>query len=310
MARFMDRVLAPWRGPAAARRAHGRALAQHGGLRTGLAELTRLCPAPTAEDPDTPIFLLSAGWRSGSTLLQRLIMSGTDTLIWGEPYDECGMLQALADSLQAFRRGWPPDDYFYDGTPPTQLTGTWVANLHPTLEDLRAGHRALLDRMLAQPAHRAGAKRWGIKEVRLTTEHAAWLRWLYPNARFLLIYRDPYAAYRSYCRYGSSWYDTFPDKPVRTATAFGRHWRELVTGFLRDADALNALTIRYEDLTHDPSVVDAIGTYLGLNLDRAVIQSKVGSSERRARHGEGSQVERWLLGRAVSPLARELGYLG
>jgi hypothetical protein len=287
---------------------HRQLLDGHYGLKTGMRDLVRRCPAPAAGDEDSPIFLFSAGWRSGSTLLQRLIISGTDTLIWGEPYDECGMIQRLAEGLKAFRSDWPPADYFYDGRPPGELTEQWIANLFPALEDLRAAHRAFLDRLFAAPARRAGATRWGIKEVRLTADHAAYLRWLYPQAKFLLLYRNPLNAYRSYCRYGRNWYDTFPDRPVFTPLAFGTHWRTLLEGYLADADALGALLVRYEDLTKNPATLDHIEAYLGAAIDRALIGSKIGSSERGGKFAEVSRLERWLLRRAVEPLASRLDY--
>jgi hypothetical protein len=304
----LERLLDPWRGTAQARRMHGRLLAGHPGLKSGVQEIIRRCPLPDSPDDDSPIFLFSAGWRSGSTLLQRLIISGTDTLIWGEPYDECGAIQRLAEGLKAFRSDWPPADYFYDGRPPGELTEQWIANLFPALEDLRASHRAFFDRLFAEPARRAGAKRWGLKEVRLTADHAAYLRWLYPNAKFLLLYRNPLNAYRSYCRYGRSWYETFPDRPVFTPTAFGMHWRVLLEGYLAEADDLGALLVRYEDLTRNPATLDLIEGYLGTSIDRFLIGNKVGSSERSGKIAEVSRVERWLLRRAVGPLAGELGY--
>lgn len=305
---MLDRLLDPWRGTAQARCMHRQLLDGHYGPKTGMQELARRCPAPPASDDDSPIFLFSAGWRSGSTLLQRLMISGTDTLIWGEPYDECGVIQRLAEGLKAFRSDWPPTDYFYDGRQPGELTEQWIANLFPALEDLRAAHRAFLDRLFAEPARRAGARRWGIKEVRLTAGHAAYLRWLYPNAKFLFLYRNPLNAYRSYCRYGRNWYDIFPDRPVFTPTAFGTHWRTLLEGYFADADALGALLVRYEDLTRNPATLDHIEAYLGAAIDRALIGNKIGSSERGGKFAEVSRPERWLLRRAVQPLAGRLGY--
>ena len=124
-------------------------------------------------------------------------MSDSRVLIWGEPYDECGMIQLLANATMPFRADWPPGEYFYDGRPPHELSGDWIANLFPALEDFRNGHRALFNRMFAEPARRAGVSRWGIKEVRLGIEHGLYLRWLYPKARFLVLYRNPLDAYRS-----------------------------------------------------------------------------------------------------------------
>lgn len=306
---MLQTVIDALRGPAQARAAHRQALALGPDVALGVDLLQQLCPGDPAGDTEAPIFLLSAGWRSGSTMLQRLIMSDPGVLIWGEPYDECGLVQALAECMKAFRLGWPPQDYFYDGTPPNQLTGEWIANLFPALADWRTGQRALFDAMFAQPARRSGASRWGIKEVRLTAGHCAYLRWLYPNARFVFLYRDPLAAYRSYSQYGRSWYNTFPDNPVFTPTSFGRHWRHLMEGYLRDAESLGALLVRYEDLVTGQSTVEELESHLGLTLVRSVLHSKVGGRE----HASGKKVsvttlERWLLRRAVQPLAQRLGY--
>jgi hypothetical protein len=274
-----------------------------------MQQLQTLCPVDATNDDKAPIFLLSAGWRSGSTLLQRLIMSDPRVLIWGEPYDECGLIQAIAGSMKAFRPGWPPQEYFYDGTPPDRLTGEWIANLFPSLEDWRKGQRALFDTTFAEPAKRAGAERWGIKEVRFTAEHCAYLRWLYPKAKFVFLYRNPLDAYRSYCRYGRSWYDTFPDRPVFTPIAFGTHWRKLMQGFLKDAKALDALIIRYEDLVAGHTPLDKLENYLGIAIDRNVLKARVGTSERGGEKGQANALERWLLRRAVAPVAEKMGYV-
>jgi hypothetical protein len=275
---------------------------------SGVQQLLALCPADATHDPEAPIFLLSAGWRSGSTLLQRLIMSDSRVLIWGEPYDECGLIQALSDSMKAFRPGWPPQEYFYDGTPTNQLSGEWIANLFPSLEDWRKGQRALFDAMFAEPAKRAGAERWGIKEVRLGAEHCAYLRWLYPRARFVLLYRNPLEAYRSYCRYGRSWYDVFPDRPVFTPTAFGTHWRRLMEGYLEGAESIGAMLLRYEDLIGPKPPLAGLDAYLGVQTDHAVLAKKVGSSERGGKKVQVNALERWLLKRSVGPISARLGY--
>jgi hypothetical protein len=275
---------------------------------TGIAQLEALCPADDADDHEAPIFLLSAGWRSGSTLLQRLIMSDSNVLIWGEPYDECGMIQALANTTKAFRSDWPPAEYYYDGTPPGGLSDAWIANLFPGLRDLRRGHRVLFDALFAEPAKRAGADRWGIKEVRLGAEHGFYLRWLYPKARFIFLHRNPLDAYQSYCRYGRDWYNTFPDKPVFTPTVFGKHWRVLMEGFLREAKKLDALVIRYEDLVGGRLRLEEIEQYLAIRMDHSPLKSKVGSSERGGEKAWVSRLEKWLLRRAVSPVAEALDY--
>ena len=310
-------IIAALKGPTQARAAHRQALRSNPGIVTGIEVLRAAAPEANDDDSASPIFLLSAGWRSGSTLLQRLIMSDRNVLIWGEPYDECGLIQHIAEASKAFRPGWPRADYFYDGTPIGQLSGNWVANLFPALENWRMAQRALFDTLFAQPAAAAGASRWGIKEVRLSVEHCHYLRWLYPKARFVFLYRDPLDAYRSYCSFGRNWYDTFPDRPVFTPHAFGKHWRTLMDGFLRDAVALDALLVRYEDLITDIRTVDTLETHLGISIDRSILKLKVRNSGNVKANPAGKRpkvqvtaFEKWLLRRTVSPTAARLGYGG
>jgi hypothetical protein len=297
-----------FKGPAQARAAHREALKQGPGIALGVRQLQALCPPPADPNEDAPIFLLSAGWRSGSTMLQRLLMSDPGVLIWGEPYDECGLVQALAGCTEAFRPGWPPKSYFYDGRPTDELTGEWIANLFPALDDWRRGQRALFDTMFAQPARRAGARRWGIKEVRLTAEHALYLRWLYPNAKFLLLYRHPLEAYRSYCGFGRNWYDRFPDRPMFTPTAFGAHWRRLMQGFLDDAETLGAMLVKYEDLTAGTLPLDTIDGYLGIATDHSLLARKIRGTPQAAEKGRLNGLERWLVAQQAGSLSRRLGY--
>lgn len=313
--RLLKEVIGAFKGTAQARAAHRQALLKKPRINSGIEALLAAQQGSDIEDNDAPIFLLSAGWRSGSTLMQRLLMSDRGVLIWGEPYDECGLIQSLAESVKAFRPDWPRADYYYDGTPISQLSGNWIANLFPSREDLRDGHRALFETLFARPAKAAGAARWGVKEVRLGADHCAYLRWLYPKARFLFLYRNPLDAYRSYCSYGRNWYDVYPDKPMFTPAAFGRHWRNLMEGFVRDADKLGALLVRYEDLIAGQAHLDEVEEYLGIRIDRSILKVKVRNSD-NIKAGSQKDVERikvswlekWLLKRAVSPVAKQVGY--
>lgn len=306
---LLDYLSAAFIGTPKARREYAQALRSRPSIESGLAELRRQGEADPSSGGEAPIFLLSAGWRSGSTLLQRLIMSDSRVMLWGEPYDECGIVQALAKTVTAFRQGWPPPEYYYNGAKPEQLSGDWIANLFPDASTLRHGHRAFFETTFAEPARRAGATRWGIKEVRLGVAQAHYLQWLYPDARFVFLYRNPLHAYQSYCRYGRNWYDIWPDKPVFTPGSFGKHWRDLTEGFLRDAESLNALVVRYEDFAESSAdLLLRLEQHLGVRLDASVIERKIGSSARGGEQAWVSRLEKYLLQRAVDPLARELGY--
>ena len=93
-------------GSIRARRAHERSIHQtptiDEAIRTLEArwDLQGLSEALDSDAPENrPVFVLAAGWRSGSTLLQRLVMSSGETLVWGEPYDRACYVQDLARSL-------------------------------------------------------------------------------------------------------------------------------------------------------------------------------------------------------------------
>lgn len=303
--RLYDYFTSALLGTPRARRTHAHALAARPGIVSGVKELETLDESAGRDDAERPIFLLSAGWRAGSTLLQRLIMSDSRVLLWGEPYDECGIVQALAGTVKGFRSGWPPQDYYYTGSKPR--SGDWVANLFPLTEDLRAGHRAFFETTFGEPARRSGMTRWGIKEVRLTAEHAYYLRWVYPRASFVFLHRHPLDAYRSYCGHGRDWYDLWPDRPIFTPLAFGRHWRTLCESFLREEKNLGALLVRYEDLVAgDERLLGRMEEVLDVKLDRSILGKKVGSSVRDG--GNITAIEKALLRGAVSPLAQQLGY--
>lgn len=266
-----------------------------------------------------PILVLSAGWRSGSTMLQRLVMSERRALVWGEPYDKACYVQALAESLRQFTDEYPPDHYFLShrveaddpvgGREPSEddpLWGRWIANLYPDPLGLYRAHRAFFERLFVAPARRAGYPRWGLKEVRLSADEAFYLRWLFPAARTLLLIRNPYAAYRSY-RVFPRWYDRWPETPVMTAAQFGRMWRRLATSFLDHVRDLDAKLVRFEDVAGADPPLEELSAYLGFPVSERALERRVtGRGKGSLPQVPRSEVRR--LRRAVGPVAEELGY--
>ena len=313
-------------GSIRARRAHERSIRQtltiDEAIRTLEArwDLQDLSKSLDSDAPENrPVFLLSAGWRSGSTLLQRLVMSSGETLVWGEPYDRACYVQDLARSLRQFTSDYPPDHYILnhhltearrqadaDSDPVgSELAGAWIANMYPHPADLHAAHRAFLLRLFEAPARRAGFRFWGLKEVRLSVQDAFYLRWLFPAARFVFLIRNPYRAYRSYRRLGP-WYDRWPDGLILTPRQFGEGWRTLAEGFIGRGSSLGHL-VRHEELTGGGASLSELSASLGLDLSDEILRQRV-TGRAPVELDPIPSAELRLLRRAVQPLAEELGY--
>ncbi len=263
------------------------------------------------EDEDRPIFIFSAGWRSGSTLLQRLVNSGSSLLIWGEPYSYSDYIRRMADTLKIFSNTYPPDsffiDYFLDHSKNfTGITEQWTACLYPNPTDLRTSHRKFFLTLFSEPAKKLGYDNWGLKEVRLDFQYALYLNWLFPQAKFLFLYRNPYEAYRSY-RTFNPWYDRWPNEPVFTPKKFGALWHSLLSGYIKHFRSVDGMLIKYEDLISDHFQFDNLNRFLDSQIDVSIIAQKI-TGRSRNKSINLPFLERRILSRKVEPLAHLLGY--
>jgi hypothetical protein len=274
-------------------------------IAAGLAALARRWPDAESNSTEEPVFVLSAGWRSGSTLLQRALLS--KCLIWGEPLGHAGLIERLADPLRVVSEQWPEQHFVYRGQPIDSLAGKFIANLYPPPRHLIQAYLAWFDALFAQPARAAGRERWGIKEVRLSADHATLLRWLYPRAKLLFLIRNPYDAFRSFAARrdkGWKWYHRWPDYPV-TPQLFGRHWRELTSSFLAAGEMLGGLVVYYEDL--ERRGWQQVRDYVGFELSEAAIRTNPPDGGPKPVVAI-APADLEPLRAEVEPLAEELGY--
>ncbi len=292
-------------GPAWKARVLAPEIARSAAISRALSIVRSRWPGDTIDDDISPIFLLSAGWGSGSTLLQRLIMSGKDALLWGEPFDHAVPIFRLAETIAPISDRWPRDRYFGDLQSSVPLHDQWIANLVPPVRVLRRAHREFLDTWLGSAARDAGFRRWGLKEVRLTADHARFLKWLFPKAKFVFLYRDVVHSWAS-CRH-VRWFSVWPGYKVARPSAFAHHWRHLVEGFLHSAKSLDALVVRYEDLKDNALSLESLAAHLEIEApDPSVLELRLGA--RSGRRPPATPHETAIIRSITDELRAKLGY--
>ncbi len=260
-------------------------------------------PRPTGA---RPVFLLASGWRCGSTLLQRLLCSSGELLMWGEPYGRANIVPTLTRAAMVLREDWPgpghfPDDHVFD-----KPSEHWIANLYPPPAAVVEGYAAMIDAWLAQPARARGFERFGLKEVRLQAMDAAFLEWLYPDARFLFLVRNPWDVWSS-CK-GATWYLQWPNQKVDSAAGLAAMWLRIVNSFV-GWPTDNAMLVRYEDLVKPSFDLEQIREHCRLDaIDPAPRDTVIRGMAKPPIPLDAGEVEQ--IRGIVGELASMLGYAG
>jgi hypothetical protein len=256
-------------------------------------------------DPETPIFLLSNGMRSGSTLLQRIMVTDPRLLLWGEPYAEMGLVSRLADMVAQPVSPWNLQASESLNLKSTPLATSWIADLYPPGENFRLALRQFFDRWLCEPARQLGFTRWGFKEIRFGATEASFLLWLYPRAKFVILYRHPYDCYRSFA--DSGWVAPIMDGiPLDSAAAFAKDWNRLVLSWSELPAGFPAFHIKYEDLIKNKVDFRKLESWLGIHLkEHVALSAAVGGTSKRARL---NWCERFIIAREAAEGMRALGY--
>jgi hypothetical protein len=253
---------------------------------------------------EKPIFVFSAGMRSGSTWIQRLMMSSSETLIWGEPYARSSIIQNMAKQVEAFSREFPRKDFIYNQEV-ENISNQWVANLYPDVKFFQQSHRLLFINLFAIPARQAGAKRWGLKEVRLTGDHAVYLQWLFPESKFIFLIRNPYHAYQSYKVF------TYLSEQQMTTENFGYIWRNLSASYVMYHEKINAKLLKYEDVVKSNFDLQELASYLEIDLIDPNQLKRIANKNDSPQIDENTKIttsEINILKNIVNPLAKKLGY--
>lgn len=262
---------------------------------TELAKANSIQMNAGRHDDEEPIFLLAMGWRTGSTLMQRILVTDPNLVIWGEPHGDLDIINRLGEIIAGFKRDIAPDSVILKEKA-AQMSGEWIANLYPRTSVIRQALQSMVYDWLGQPAKELGYTRWGMKEVRLGYDEAALLRWLFPKAKFVVITRNPHDSYRSAMQLGPLW-ERWPDRLVNDAYAYGRLWNRLALSW-KDATAdFPVRRYRLEDLTSAGVDFNDLASFCQLELNpEAAIGKKVGSARSDVRL---SFIDKLLLDRST-----------
>jgi Sulfotransferase family len=281
-------------------------------VKARLADIGRRWPERVGSSDARPIFLFAAGWRSGSTLVQRMLTSVDDIMIWGEAYSRSQLVGTLLNQFRAITMDYPFPYYVAD-TFQGDLRDQWIANIYPSFDHLIRAHRAFFTELFAVPAQALDKPRWGFKEVRLTSDHALYLKMLYPGAKFIFLYRDPIDAYLSFRGYIRADFVAWPECPIVTARDFGAMWCRMVSDFSDNHQAVDGLLIRYEDLLQNPAVHRKLCDYVEADIPPVeafdIVRGRC-TRHRGQRLGQNSGPRKDLavLKRQVTPLLNRLGH--
>jgi hypothetical protein len=216
-----------------------------------------------------PILILASGQRCGSTLIQRLLTSHPDVLVWGEHGGQVRDVLEASRSMKLWDEGVQGhvlrSEFEQDGHQ------GWIANMLAGPEAFANAARAYLEALFATPAAERGKHRWGFKEVRFGLGEAELVRDLYRETRVIHVTRDPrkvLISLDSWERGQGFWQRSFTVESMR-------RWRDVNDSFLEAREGSDWITSwRFEDVTADPGgFTEEVAAFLGLerkDLDESV----------------------------------------
>jgi len=229
-----------------------------------------------------PIILLASGQRTGSTLLQRFLVSNPRLMIWGE-HDG-----VLTEIFRRYERLYEWDDMFAHQLRTFQQDGfnNFIPNMIPNADIIRQSQRAILEVLYRDTARAMGRDIWGFKEVLYDADMALALRDLFPDMRVIYITRHPFGGFTSLLheeRLKPSEIN-IPIKDIWTRTktiAWVDVWTHINQTFL-DHPGITpdwVFKLTYEELVGDiPNTTGALIDWLGLErgaFDLNVFQHRI-----------------------------------
>ncbi|MGI9213601.1 MAG: glycosyltransferase 61 family protein, partial [Methylococcaceae bacterium] len=233
-------------------------------------------PAPRVKSPSLlpPVFIFAACWRTGSTLVQRLLNTSEQLMIWGEP----GYLDLMRRVYEMMTRQTASQEKIWESLLSTGLSDQWVPNLAPKRECTQEALNVFFNHLYYSSAAelKPSCRAWGMKEVRAgAMDNTLFIHQIIPDARFIFLFRDPVDCFESVI--ASNFYRHFED-PLFPMKVYADNMRRILA--LRDAPpAYDYHILRYEDLIGDEwkTTLDSLFEFVGVphpEMTESVIQGK------------------------------------
>lgn len=205
-------------------------------------------------------------------MVQRLLSSHPDVVIWGEHEGQLAPLLGAVRTLRAREAeaaATPRAAYARLGHQ------AFMANLMPEAGEIDDAGRAFVEALFAAPAAARGCSRWGFKETLYRREHGEALRSLFPELRAVHVTRDP----RDILVSLDHWERTGGWTRAATERALG-DWVAVNESFVDPPAWVSSH--RYEDIVAEPEgFARAVAAFAGLDherLDREVFEVRVHGS--------------------------------
>lgn len=259
-----------------------------------------------------PIFIFSAGWRSGSTMLQRMLTATGEVLIWGEPG---GAINCIVEAIERYKQMLGDGDTRYEfgfgGNGGKQLeefnasgqngVHNWIACMNPPESKLMDALKNMLDLYYGKTAEDLCFNRWGFKEVQSGKNVARSLLEIYPNAKIIFLIRNPIDCLLSIKR--RNWMDNVNSRGALKYYAV--HWRKMAEDYRQ---ASFGKIIYYEELVSSKSVLKSMLDYLEIeNIPDGFLDSS--RADWKAENNlDLTRYELWYLLRIVGREMKQHGY--
>lgn len=218
-----------------------------------------------------PLFVVAPSARCGTTLVQRLLNSSRQIVVYGEDHMMFNAMPPLVTGILAHRDGPTAKDVaqqrrqFLAGD-----TNDWTGTLLPDPKD----HAEFIIRQAVElfafyesDARRLGFARWGVKYPLRSWRPAEVIGRLLPSARFLVLYRHVLDALAS--AKGRGWIQN-----EAAAREFAGRWSDNLVGLIGWPNERKR-ALRYEDLTGGPELSE-LAAFAGVErIDPAVMGQRV-----------------------------------